>query len=57
MATTDPETGPEETPGTPEFDAARPRAGVGNKTWMVVLLVLVLVFVGFWVFGAIAGLP
>ncbi|GAA4758787.1 DUF6480 family protein [Citricoccus nitrophenolicus] len=43
-------------PTNHELDVDRRGAGVMNKTWLVALLVLVLVFVVFWIVGSIAGL-
>ena len=53
---TPPAEGASAEPTNNELDVDRRGAGVMNKTWLVVLLVLVLVFVIFWIAGSIAGL-
>lgn len=53
---TPPAEGTSAEPTNNELDKDQRGVGIRNKTWMVLLLILVLVFVGFWIAGSIAGL-
>lgn len=43
-------------PTNPELDVDRPGTGAKNKTWLVVILALVLLFVVLGIIGRVAGM-
>lgn len=53
---TPPAEGTSAEPTNNELDKDQRGVDAKNKAWLVALLVLVLVFVGFWIAGSIAGL-